>query len=294
MVMPFSDLLQLLIGGLTIGSIYGLVAVGFHIVFIATGVINFATGEQVVLGGLLAVLFTTVLKADLVTSFVLVALSAAFLGLIIERLVVRPTIKISEISVIIATIALSIIIQNVDVLIWGKEHISFPPFSKGDPVVFGGAVISLHNFWVIGLTALIVIVLKLFFDYTFWGKVIKGSANNMTAARIVGVNTKWVIAGTFALSSMITAFAGIIVAPITYAGGTLGTMLALKGFIAAILGGITSTNAVVFGGVLLGILEMLIAGFISSGYRDAIAIFILMVVLIIRPKGLFTFGEKAQ
>jgi branched-chain amino acid transport system permease protein len=292
--MPFSDLLQLLIGGLTIGSIYGLVAMGFHIVFIATGAINFATGEQVVLGGLLAVLFTTVLKVDLVMCFVLVAVSAAFLGLIIERLVVRPTIKISEMSVIIATIALSIIIQNVDVLIWGKEHISFPPFSKGAPVFFGGAVISLHNFWVIGLTALIVIVLKLFFDYTFWGKVIKGTANNMTAARIVGVNTKWVIAGTFALSSMITAFAGIIVAPITYAGGTIGTMLALKGFIAAILGGITSTNAVVLGGVLLGILEMLIAGFISSGYRDAIAIFILMVVLIIRPKGLFTFGAKAQ
>lgn len=291
--MPLSDLLQLLIGGVTIGAIYGLVAVGFHIVFIATGVINFATGEQVVLGGLLAVFFTTVLKLDLVTSFLLVAVSAAFVGLMIERLIVRPTLKISEISVIIATIALSIIIHNVDVLIWGKENISFPPFSKGAPIVLGGAVISLHNFWVIGLTALIMLVLKLFFDYTFWGKVIKGAANNMTAARIVGVNTKWVIAGTFALSSMITAFAGIIVAPITYAGGTIGTMLALKGFIAAILGGITSTNAVVFGGVLLGILEMLIAGFISSGYRDAIAIFILMVVLIIRPKGLFTFGEKA-
>ena len=269
-------------------------AVGFHIVFIATGVINFATGEQVVLGGLLAVLFTTVVQVDLFTSFFLVAIAAAVLGVLIERLVVRPTIKTSEISVIIATIALSIIIQNIDVLIWGKEHISFPPFTKGEPFILGGAVISLQNIWIIGLTALMVVVLKLFFDYTFWGKVIKGSANNMTAARIVGINTRWVIAGAFALSSVITAFAGIIVAPITYAGGTIGTMLALKGFIAAILGGITSTNAVVFGGVLLGVLEMLIAGFISSGYRDAIAIFILMVVLIIRPKGLFTFGEKAQ
>lgn len=292
--MPFSDILQLFIGGITIGCIYGLVAVGFHIVFIATGVINFATGEQVVLGGLLAVLFTTVLKVGLVASFFLVAMAAALLGILIERFVVRPTIRTSELSVIIATIALSIIIQNGDVLVWGKEHIAFPPFTRGEPFILGGAVISQQNLWIMGLTGIVVIVLKLFFDYTFWGKVIKGSANNITAARIVGINTRWVIAGTFALSSMITAFAGIIVAPITYAGGTLGTMLALKGFIAAILGGITSTNAVVLGGILLGVLEMLIAGFISSGYRDAIAIFILMVVLIIRPKGLFTFGENSQ
>jgi len=289
--MPFSDLFQLFVGGVTIGCIYGLVAVGFHIVFISTGVINFATGEQVVLGGLLAVLFTTVIKINLFISFFLVAATAAVLGLIIERLVIRPSIKTSEISVIIATIALSIIVQNIDVLIWGKEHIFFPPFTKGEPIFIKGTVISLQSFWVLGLTFLIVLSLRLFFNHTFWGKVIKGSANNMIAARIVGINTKRVIAGTFALSATITALAGIIVAPITYAGGTIGTLLALKGFIAAILGGITSTLAVLFGGILLGILEMLIAGFISSGYRDAIAIFIFMIILIIRPKGLFTFGE---
>lgn len=292
--MPISDIIQLLAGGVTIGCVYGLVAVGFHIVFIATGVINFATGEQVVLGGLLAVFMTTVLKVDLITSFFLVAIAAAFIGVFIERLVVRPTIKTSEISVIIATIALSIIIHNVAVLIWGKELIIFPPFTDREPLVLGGAIISVQSFWIVGLSALLVVILQLFFDYTFIGKVIKGSANNMTAAKIVGINTKWVIAGTFALSSVITAFAGIIVAPTMYAGGTIGTMLALKGFIAAILGGIRSTNAVVLGGVLLGVLEMLIAGFISSGYRDAIAISILMIVLIIRPKGLFTYGEQAH
>jgi branched-chain amino acid transport system permease protein len=291
--MTFTDLIQLSIAGVTIGCIYGLVALGYHLIYVSTGVINFATGEQVVIGGLLAVLFATVLKLNLFYTFILVAISAGFIGLVFERLVIRPAMKTSDISVIIATIAVSIIVLNGNVLIWGKEHIPFPAFSGGGPIIAGGVVVDLHSFWILGLTCIFVAALKVFLDHTLSGKIIKACANNMTGAKIVGINTTRAVAGTFVLSAVVTAFAGVIVAPITYAGGTIGTMLGIKGFVAAILGGVSRTVAVVLGGVLLGVLEMFIAGFVSSGYRDAIAILIFMVILVIRPQGIFTLeGTK--
>lgn len=286
--MSFADVVQLLIGGVTVGSVYSLVALGFHIIYRSTGAINFATGEQVVLGGLLAVTFTTVLKLPLVAAFFGTILIAGLIGLIYERLVIRPVLKFSDLAIVISSIAVSIIMQNSMAVIWGKEHIVFPPFTTGNPVTIAGAVVERQSFWIIGLAFAAVVVLRLFFDFSLMGKYIKATLNNRTAAKLVGINTTRMVALTFGLAGAICAMAGVVVAPITYAGGALGTMIALKGFVAAVVGGLSSSTGVVLGGIVFGILEFLAAGFISSGYRDAIALLVLLIFLIIKPSGLFS------
>ncbi len=287
-----TDIVQLIISGITIGSVYSLVALGFHIIFKSTGAINFATGEQVILGGLLAVTLTTVFKLPLPIAFFATIFFAGILGLIYERLSIRPVIKFSELSIVISSIAVAIILQNSTAILWGKEHLVFPPFTKGNPVKIFGALIELQSFWVIGIAFSTVLVLKFFFDFTLMGKFVRATLNNRTAARLVGINTTWIVAFTFALSGGICAMAGMVIAPITFAGGAIGTMMALKGFVAGVVGGLSSSTGVVLGGILFGILEFLVAGFISSGYRDAIALFVLLIFLIIRPSGLFSSNPK--
>lgn len=286
--MSFTDVVQLIIGGITIGSVYSLVALGFHIIYRSTGAINFATGDQVVLGGLLAVTCTTVLKLPLVVAFFGTIVLAGLIGLVYERLVIRPVLKFSDLSIVISSIAVSIIMQNSMAVIWGKEHIVFPPFTGGNPLTLVGAVIERQSFWIVGLAFAAVIVLRLFFDFSLMGKYIKATLNNRTAAKIVGINTTRMVAMTFGLAGGICAMAGVVVAPITYAGGALGTMIALKGFVAAVVGGLSNSTGVVLGGIVFGVIEFLAAGFISSGYRDAIALIVLLIFLIIRPSGLFS------
>jgi branched-chain amino acid transport system permease protein len=288
--MSLTDVIQLLVGGVTIGSVYSLVALGFHIIFRSTGAINFATGEQVVLGGLLAVTLTTVFKLPLVAAFFGTVIIAGLIGLIYERLVIRPVLKFSELSIVISSIAVSIIMQNSMAVIWGKEHIVFPPFTSGNTVTLAGAVVERQSFWIIGLAFATVIVLRLFFDFSLIGKYVKATLNNRVAAKLVGIDTARMVALTFALAGGICAMAGVVVAPITYAGGAIGTMMALKGFVAAVVGGLSSSTGVVLGGIVFGVLEFLIAGFISSGYRDAIALFVLLIFLIVKPTGLFSSG----
>lgn len=288
--MSLTDVIQLLVGGVTIGSVYSLVALGFHIIFRSTGAINFATGEQVVLGGLLAVTLTTVFKLPLVAAFFGTVIIAGLIGLVYERLVIRPVLKFSELSIVISSVAVSIIMQNSMAVVWGKEHIVFPPFTSGNTVTLAGAVIERQSFWIIGLAFATVIVLRLFFDFSLIGKYVKATLNNRVAAKLVGIDTARIVALTFALAGGICAMAGVVVAPITYAGGAIGTMMALKGFVAAVVGGLSSSTGVVLGGIIFGVLEFLIAGFISSGYRDAIALFVLLIFLILKPTGLFSSG----
>ena len=292
--MAASDVLQLILSGITIGSVYSLVALGFHIIFRSTGAINFATGEQVVLGGVIAVTLTTTLKLPLIIAFFGTVLIAGMLGLVYERLVIRPVLKFSELAIVISSIAVSIIMQNSMAVTWGKEHIVFPPFSKGGPIRIFGAMIEWQSFWIVGLAFATVLVLKVFFDFSLLGKFVKATLNNRTAAKLVGIDTSKIVALTFALAGGICAMAGVAVAPITYAGGAIGTMMALKGFVAAVVGGLSSSTGVVLGGMVFGVLEFLIAGFISSGYRDAIALFVLLVVLIVKPTGLFVLKKKRE
>jgi branched-chain amino acid transport system permease protein len=292
--MSFSDLIQLIVSGITIGSVYSLVALGFHIIYRSTGAINFATGEQVVLGGLIGVTCASVFKFPLFITFIATILFSGIIGVVYERLVIRQVLRFSEFAIVISSLAVSIIMANSMAVIWGKEHIVFPPFTAGEPIRLLGAMIERQSFWVVGLAFSTVLLLKIFFDYSLLGKFVKATLNNRTAAKLVGINTVRIVALTFGLAGGICAMAGVAVAPITYAGGSIGTMMSLKGFVAAVVGGLSSSSAVVLGGIFFGILEFLIAGFISSGYRDAIALFLLLVVLVVKPTGLFVLQNRGR
>jgi len=284
-------IIQLFVQGLTMGSIYSLVGLGFHIIYNGTRIINFAQGEQVILGGVIALSCVTALELPLVFGFLLTIIIASMVSLFYERIVIRPILRRSELATIISSIAVAIILQNAIAVIWGKDPLFFPPFTKGEPIKCLDAYINLQSIWIIGVTFISFSGFEFLLNYTTLGKAIRASANNPEAARLVGISSFKMVSYSFIFSGGLASIAGVIIAPITFAGGPIGTMIAIKGFIGGILGGISSSRSVFLGCIMLGILEFFIAGFISDGYRDAIAVFIFLIALLLKPEGLFIRGQ---
>lgn len=287
-----SQLLQYFFSGLTLGGFYALVALGFVIIYNVSGIINFAQGEFVMLGALLMVTFT---KAGVpgALAFVLAILAVMVFGGVVERVAIRPAKNASTVTLIIITIGLSIIIRGVALLVWGSDPYPLPPFSKGGPITLAGATIIPQSLWVMVVTLLVVIAMYIFFEWTFWGKAVRACVINKLAASLMGISTEKMSRYSFMFSAGIGALAGIVLTPITSATYDMGLLLGLKGFIAAVLGGLTSAPGAVLGGFILGLTESFGAGLISSGYKDAISFLILLAVLLIKPSGLFgVFGSK--
>jgi len=284
-------LVQLTIGGLSIGCIYALVALGFHIIYKGTGAINFAQGEQVMLSGFIALTFGVILALPLPLVFLLTLISGIVCGWIYERVAIRKILNAGHLSIILVSVAVAIILENGGALIWGKEEQPFPGFSGETALKILGAGINPQSFWVIGLTLIVVVALHLFFTRTNLGTSIQAAASNPTAARLVGISPEKVVNRCFIIASALAACAGITGAPITLVGGPLGTLLALKGFAAAVVGGLRSSLGVVLGGLLLGLLEFYVAFYISQGYRDALSFSVLIFALLFRPQGLFARGD---
>jgi len=281
-----SQLLQYLITGLTVGSIYAMVAIGFSIIYNVTEVINFAQGEFVMLGGLVMVSFHTAAGLPLVIAFPATVALVTLVGILLDRLAIRPIKQPSVFTLIIATIAAAILIKGAAMLIWGKDPFDLPPLTGRDPIQFFGAVIQPQYFWVIGFMVLVVIFLTIFFDRTIIGKAMSACADNPDAASLVGISVKRMVLLSFALSAAIGAIAGITVTPITFMEYDRGVSLAIKAFGAAILGGLGSFPGAIVGGLILGIIESFGAGLISSGYKDAFALIVLLAVLFFKPSGL--------
>lgn len=289
--MPLFLAVQLIIGGLSIGCIYALVALGFHIIYKGTGAINFAQGEQVMFSGFVALTFGVILDLPLPVVFLITLISGILFGWVYERLAIRRVLNVSHLAIILVSVAVAIILENGGALIWGKEEQPFPGFSGEAAVRLLGAGINPQSFWIIGLTLVLVVLLHLFFTRTNMGTSIQAAASNPMAARLVGISPEKVVNRCFVISSALAACAGITGAPILMVGGPLGTLLALKGFAAAVVGGLRSSLGVVVGGLLLGLLEFFVAFYISQGYRDAIAFSVLILALVFRPQGLFSGGE---
>ncbi|MFH1991219.1 MAG: branched-chain amino acid ABC transporter permease [Pseudomonadota bacterium] len=281
------QLFQYLITGITVGSIYAMVAVGFNIIYNVTEIINFAQGEFVMLGGLMMVFCHAGMGLPLIMAFPLTVILVTLVGMLMDRLAIRPIRQPTVLSLIIATIAVSILLKGAAMFIWGKDPFDLPAFSGRNPIMFFGAVIQPQYFWVIGFLILIVIALTFFFDRTILGKAMSACADNPDAASLVGINVKRMIMLAFALSAAIGAVAGIVVTPISLMEYDRGAMLAVKGFGAAVLGGLGSFPGAVMGGLILGAIESLGAGLISSGYKDAFALIVLLVVLFFKPSGIF-------
>lgn len=288
------QLLQYLFTGITIGTIYGMVALGFNIIYSATGIINLAQGEFVMLGGMMMVYLTAIIKLPMVVSFFLSILIVTAIGAAFERVAIHPLKNPSVITLIIITVAASILFKGGAMFAWGKHTFSLPPFSGEKPISVLGATILPQTLWILGIMGATVALLIFFFGFTLTGKAMRACAANRTAASLVGINVKTMVLLSFALSAGIGATAGIIITPMALMNYDRGTMLAVKGFSVAVLGGLGSNVGAVVAGFIIGIMESLGAGFISSGYKDAIALVVLLLVLFIRPSGLLGSRERAE
>ena len=289
-----SQLLQYFITGLTVGSIYAMVAVGFNIIYNVTEIINFAQGEFVMLGGLIMVFFHVAMGLPLIMAFPATVILVTLVGMLLDQLAIRPIRRPSVLTLIIATIAASILIKGAAMFIWGKDPFDLPAFSGRNPITFLGAVVQPQYFWVIGFLVITVILLTLFFEKTIIGKAMSACADNPDAASLVGINVKQMILLSFALSAAIGAVAGITVTPISLMEYDRGAMLAVKGFGAAILGGLGSFPGAILGGLIMGTIESLGAGLIHSGYKDAFALIVLMAVLFFKPSGILGSIEVSK
>ncbi len=292
--MQFDQLLQYSLSGLSTGAIYALIGIGFSIIYNATGIINFAQGEFVMLGGMLTLLFLETLQLPLWAAVPCAIAASTVGGLLFERLAIRPLRQPTPINLVIITIGGSILIRGLAMLAWGKDTHAIPPFSGDDPISISGATILPQHLWILAITVLIVGVNRFYFYHTISGKAMRACSYNRRAASLVGIDVRRMVLFSFIISSAMGAVAGIIVAPLTMTAYDVGVMLGLKGFCAAIIGGMSSGIATVVGGLILGILESLGAGLISSGYKDAIAFIILLLILFIRPQGLFGKAESER
>jgi branched-chain amino acid transport system permease protein len=287
----FEQILQYLIGGITKGSIYAVVGLGFTIIYNSTEIINFAQGEFVMLGALFMVTFASVLHLPIVIAFLSSVIAVTLVGILVDLFIIRPVKKPSPVTLIIITIGASIFIRGVAVFAWGKDPYPLKSFSGDTPLEIWGAYVMPQTLWIIGITAVVLVVLHFFFEYTIAGKGMRACAVNPRAARLLGIRVKRMVLLTFALSGGLGAVAGIIISPITLATYDMGVMLGLKGFCGAVIGGLGSIPGAIIGGLVLGVLESLGAGLISSAYKDAIAFVILLIVLFIRPTGIFGTGD---
>jgi len=288
-----SLLIQYVFSGITVGSIYAVVAIGFNIIYNATGIINFAQGEFVMLGGMIGHTFSLIMPLTLAILFAVII--TAVVGSVIEIVFIRSLRAPSVLRMIIVTIGLSIIIREAALHIW-DEKVRAVPFFTGDEVssvnIFG-AHISPQVLWVLGTTALIVTALYLFFTFTLTGQAMRACADNRRAASLCGINTSTMVNIAFVLSAGIGALAGCVTSPLTQTSYNMGADLAIKGFTVAILGGLGNSMAAVAAGLLLGLLEAFSVSLMPMAYKDVIAILILLLVLVLKPSGLFGSKEIA-
>lgn len=282
---------QFLLSGLTTGSTYALIAIGFSLIHNATGIVNFAQGEFVMLGGMFMVTFLSLLRLPMPLAFFLTVLSVAAIGLLLERGPIRRARSKEILILVMITVGASIFIKGLSMLLWGKNPMTLPPFSGEAPIVLLGAAVMPQSIWIFAITVFVVAGLNYFFKGTVTGKAMRAVAASRRSALLTGIPVDRMILLSFTLSGALGAVAGMILTPITTTSYDVGVMLGLKGFSAAILGGYGSMPGAVVGGLLLGILESLSAGLISSEYKDALAFLVLLTVLFFKPSGILGRGR---
>jgi branched-chain amino acid transport system permease protein len=272
------------------GSIYAIVAIGFNIIYNATGIINFAQGEFVMLGGMIAASFAGAMP--LLPAVLLAVLITAGVGALIDLLFIRGLKQPSVLRMIVITIGLSILIRETALHIWDEKVRAVPFFTGSEisSVALLGAHVSPQVFWVLGVSTVTVAGLFAFFKFTLTGQAMRACSANPRAASLCGISSRNMVTLAFVLSSAIGALAGSVVSPLTQTHYAVGTPLAIKGFTVAILGGLGNSTAAVAAGLLLGVVESLSISVLPMAYSEVISIAILLLILFFRPGGLF--GSK--
>jgi branched-chain amino acid transport system permease protein len=285
--MSLELVLQYLVAGLTYGTIYAVVGVGFNIIYNATGIINFAQGEFVMLGGMTAVTLHALVPLPLaIAGAVLVTMAV---GALIEVSFIRWLRKPTVLRMIIITIGISIVVREGALLVWGESVRALPYFTGNEvtSLSLGGVHVSPQVLWSLATCVAIVGFLWFFFQHTSVGRQMRACAANRDAAALCGVPTRNLVTLSFVLSAGIGALAGCVVSPITYTSYGIGSGLAIKGFTVAILGGLGNGMAAVGAGFLVGILEAASVSMLPAAYKDAVSVALLLTILFLRPAGIF-------
>jgi branched-chain amino acid transport system permease protein len=279
-------LLQHIVQGVALGCTYGLVALGYSMQFSAMRLVNFAHGESFTLGAFVALTLATAGGLSYAAAFVAAILILAVVGLVLERVAIRPLYRAHDLSMLTATIGLSIIVRQAANLIWGADALPFPSGFDGIVYRLGGVTVTLQQIVTVAAALLLMGGLELFLTRTKLGVATRALAQDETTAALMGVDVPKLRALVFAISTSLGAAAGILFASLTYAVFDMGLWMGLKGFAAAVLGGLGSLPGAVLGGLVLGLLEQLSSGYISSLYRDVTSLTVLILVLLFRPQGL--------
>ena len=289
-------MLQALISGIVMGSIYALIAQGYYITSITTGRINFGQGDFLMMGSLFGLFFmtgslpalrvSTGLGVNYFASLVLTLALLGLFGLILERVAVTPLRRYLAIGSIMGTIAVAIMLRNVAMLLWGRDVLPVPsPFGQ-KYLYFGAAGISVHEIFVIGASFLAMAGVYLFLKRTILGKAFMAVAHNRDAAALMGIDVDRTTSLAFILASMLAGLGGMLVGPITFASPYLGAILGLKAFAAAIVGGLEDPLGILVGGLLLGVAEQAVSLW-NSAATDGVAFLLILLILAFRPTGLF-------
>lgn len=280
-------MIQLLIAGLTVGSTYALVALGLHIILRATRAVNFAQGDFVVLGGLFALSFVSLLHVSVWLALIGSTILGLGLGALYERFILRPAAKVSEGAVMIASIGTVYVLLYGHAMIWGNEPQPLPTFSTAQTLTVGTASVAVQSIWVMVLLAVMLALLYVFFERTMYGKAIRAAANDPVGAQLSGININRARSVSAAISIALACFAGTIIGPITLVGGSNGITITIKGFVGAILGGLASPVGCTVGGLLIGLIETFLGSRFAHDLVDPLVYTILLLVLLLRPQGIF-------
>ena len=293
--------LQQLANGLSLGSIYALIALGYTMVYGVLRLINFAHGDVYMVGAYAGYYLSRRLKGDepsLVSAIVVMLgamLACALLGIIIERFAYRPVRRAARLTLLITAIGVSLFLENAGQLVFGPDPKFFPSLAPRTDFLVAGVRLTSEQLTVIGVSFLIMILLRLFIQKTRTGKAMRAVSFNIDAAKLMGVSTDRIIAITFALGSALAAAGGVLIGmQIPKIDPLMGIIYGLKAFVAAVLGGIGNVPGAVLGGLLIGTSEVMVVGYLSSTFRDAIAFGILILVLLLRPQGILGRVQKEK
>ncbi len=284
--MTTSQAIQILFAGLTLGSVYALVAFGLALVYRATSILNVAQGDFSMLGGMTAIFLAVGLGFPIPAAIAGALLFVIVMALLVERFAIRPAAHFPMLILVIVTVALSMSLQGLALVLWGRDSFSLPAFLGGTPVSFLGAAILPQAIGVLAVCGVVSLGFWAFFDRTMVGIAMRASAENPLAASLIGIDPRRMTMLAFVLSGSVGAIAGILVAPIVFMSFMVGITFTVKGFVAAVVGGINNNLGVVVGGLTLGLLESLIAGIFPSLYKDVITLGLLVVLLCLRPTGI--------
>lgn len=287
--MTASVLIQLVLSGLAIGSVYGLVALSYNAIYSTDNVINFSQGELVIVGSLIGVSLFGAMGLPLLLALAVAVVVVAVIGLLVELTTVRPIKNVSRNFIwIMSTFGFGIALKNLATFIWGKQPLPFPKFIGGDePVRLAGASVLPQELGIIAIAVASTVAFELYRRKTLFGTAVRATQLDRETAGLMGINTRRVVGFSYAASGALCAVSGFLVAPILFADPSYGIVLSVKGFIAMILGGLGSGVGGFLGGLLLGLLESLSSTVVPTVWKDVVTFTVLIIVMILRPQGFF-------